>query len=114
MKPWEESYQTHKWAVYKIPLKNKDVPPCGPDDSTGLKVCGSDSEMARDLKEDPNRFYFDWEQIFAGLSGISGMASLSRLTSDWKGHKTGALVYVVYEGIKEKPPCVTYLVEAQQ
>ena len=111
MKPWEASYKTRKWRVYKVPISSPDADKPPRETAVDFKVCGSDSEEAERLREDSKRFYYDWEQIVADLDKIYGVVDLYRLTADWKDHKNGALVLEVCAGVQEEPRCTTFLVE---
>ena len=113
MKSWEKSYVTRIWKTYKISLGSSDIPPLCPVEETELVACGGDSEVAAELKESSKRFYYDWEQIAAGMDTVYGLDQLARLTASWKGHPRGTLIMVLYAGVREEPPCLTYAVEIQ-
>ena len=108
--PCEKSYRTRKWKPYKVPIGSPSIPPLEPNNAE-LIVCRGDSKKAAELKEDPRRFYFDREQVAAGLDKIYGVDRLAQLREDWQGHPKGTLVLVVFLEVAEEPPCVTCLVE---
>lgn len=95
LKPWEESYIPREWKLYQFTQTAEepvleDTPPY--KDQPFPKMVASSSEGAERLKEDPERIYFDDEQIMAGLDDVYGVIGAGYLTSSWRGHKAGALV----------------------
>jgi hypothetical protein len=107
-----DDYIPHEWSVYFLGL-DEEIPPTTPTDKP-YKVCGMNSAAAKFLLEngdpDQNRFYYDLEQVEAGLEP-AGTSGLERLAREWRGHKAGALVMSTFQKIKEKPPLLTFMVE---
>lgn len=77
----------------------------------GLKCCHSESQLAAELRGDPRRFYTDYEMVAADVDPRFGGLNLSRLASDWRGHRAGSLVLAVFTGVSEMPPYMTWMVE---
>ena len=97
--PWVDTYQPHTWRVHEVLMSDPDQPPT--EQANELQTCTTESLMAKSLwdnKSITNVFYLDLEQMAADYSGIHGSAPLARLTTDWRGHSAGALVYHIYVG----------------
>lgn len=90
------SYQERQWQVYEQPFDD-DAPKLGP---TRLSECNSESQMARELKEEEGRFYIDCELLAAGLEPRAG-TQVGRLTEEWRGHAVDTLVILSFEKVKE-------------
>ncbi|MDO8560782.1 MAG: hypothetical protein Q7R91_01035 [bacterium] len=109
---WEKSYRVRSWRLYKIPIGSFDFPPIEPN-YTKFIVCNGSSKKAEELKKDPRRFYPDLEQVAAGLDKVHKTYSLERLRKNWRGNQKGSLVFMIFAGVTDEPPCVTYLVEVR-
>ena len=120
-KPWIKDYQGHEWKTYEIPvtdqgeidqLQNSSEPVSDHD----LYVCAAESEAAQQRWETSrsttNVLYHDYEQeLVLGFDQTYGVGEVRKLTQDWKTHKKGALVMVVYRGVDKNPPFFTYCIE---
>lgn len=108
--PWVKSYKTHKWKKYEIEVSSPDTPPT--EKETSLDTCCSGSEWAKEIKDKPNRFYWNEELVVADLDPLWG-GLIGRLTKEWRGHPAGNLVMTVFTGCKKDPMTFTYLVEEE-
>ena len=110
--PYIQNYQTRKWKTYKMPALDQSSWP-KMTDVTKEEVfwLNSDSELAAEIGDRPNRFYVDLELVAAGLNPLLG-TSFYKLTEDWHDHKAGSLVMETYEGVEEEPPSFTFAVVA--
>ena len=91
-----QSYKTHDWKVYHLSLADwaelRHLLDEGPDPH---KCCHSETERAEQLKDDPDRFYIDWERAAADLDLEEG-GEINTLKTSWRNHPAGSLVMLVY------------------
>lgn len=114
--PWIDNYETREWVVHELPWSNdkRSYPPVCPL-KIHFTVCGAESQYAaahwRNAKSLDGVFYYDMEQMAAGLDTTYGMdyEQPKALAVDWKDHKAGALVVRIFKGVMEGK--VTFLVE---
>lgn len=117
MNSWERDYQTRNWEEYsfvmqsveeKELLSKMDILPLNK-----FIVCGSSSPLAERIKDDSRRFYYDYEQISAGMDTVYGLQDMYMLKENWNEHKKGLLVMQICKGVTLQPPRFTYLVEKE-
>jgi len=110
---WIQNYQTHEWTVYKMLATDyeAEVAPLLEPLDPRWQVCHSESQMAREeLKDNPNRFYTDWELVAADLDPTQG-CDIMQLKAPWKNHSASAIVIIGYQGIKDNPPTFSICME---
>lgn len=93
-------YKTHDWKVYRLSseewqklqqlLKSEGLLP--------HKFCNSESQRAEELKDDPDRFYVDWERLAADFDPTRG-GDVQALKESWRGHPADSLVMYVYDDV---------------
>lgn len=118
-KPWIDQYEPREWTVYQIPLHDKDAEPNLRETSEQFVIYGAESTAAAESYDRhvrlgtprPNFFFYDFEQIAADRDKVYG-CKLMELAEPWRGHPSGALVLITYEGIDCSPQLLTYLVAA--
>jgi hypothetical protein len=119
--PWVMNYKTRHWKKYELELGSPETPPRAPVEYqlmeypivAGVHLClSSESDEAKSIKDQPNRFYWDEELVAADLDPIWD-GNLDRLDREWRGHPAGKLVMQIFIGARQTPPgkIVTYLVE---
>lgn len=110
MEPWERDYQTRNWKTYEVEVHSLDEPELQ-EPRQHFTVCGGESEMAKHLGYAAHRFYYDHEQIAAGLDRVYGGDGPNELAKEWRGHPAGTLIFRAYAGMGKNPPTWTYMVE---
>jgi hypothetical protein len=110
MEPWERDYTTRTWRTYEVVPHSQDEPAMQRS-RRYFAVCHADSEMARQLGYNANRFYVDYEMVAAGIDPLFGGDGPHELAVEWRGHPAGSLIYRVYTGMKKNPPTWTYMVQ---
>jgi hypothetical protein len=94
---YADNYEAHEW-IRKGVFDQADVRESGmmrcchtPDD---IIACNSDSDEVEQISDEDDYFFFDDEQIAAGLPG-NLECELLRLGSTWGSHEEGRLVLIV-------------------
>ena len=105
----EKEYTPRNWAVYELEIgveyrTLREL--LTSTEETGLKSCGSSSQVAIDHFERTGSieglFFFDTEQVFMDLDDVVyGQMALGKLTQEWRGHPAGSLVFAVTKGVDE-------------
>lgn len=105
----EKEYTPRNWKVYELEIGDdyrtlREL--LTSTEETGLKSCGSSSEVAIDHFKRTGSveglFFFDTEQIFMDLDDVVyGQMALGKLTQEWRGHPAGSLVFAVAKGVDE-------------
>ena len=104
----EKEYTPRNWAVYELEIgveyrTLREL--LTSTEETGLKSCGSSSQVAIDHFERTGSikglFFFDTEQVFMDLDGVYGQLNLGKLTQEWRGHPAGSLVFAIAKGVDE-------------
>lgn len=103
------SYRERTWQVHELPFTGADLPQV--EDDPRVLFCSSDSQMAADIGDDPNRLYVDLELLAADRNPSAG-AQIGRLAADWNSVAAGTLTIVSYELVRDGK--LVFLIENTQ
>ena len=94
-------YTPRNWNLVKVPFdldlsKHTTISPLNEHS------CGMDSGMDKRLRPEVERFYYDYEQLSAGLDKVYGASDLRVTTSEFTFEdgtiaREGALILITYD-----------------
>lgn len=78
----KHAYFPHDWTLVEVPFTSEfeEYLETSPLNAT---TCGMDSEMAKNMRDDVEPFYYDLEQLEAGLDTVYGVSDLKVATQDF-------------------------------
>lgn len=94
-------YTPRNWTLVKVPF-DLDLSQHTTISPLNEYSCGMDSAKAKNLRPEVERFYYDYEQLSAGLDTVYGASDLRVTTSEFTFEdgtvaREGALILVTYD-----------------